>query len=1363
MSLFPMNNNSAKGMAEGLDRISQYLVILYQALAVLAMIAIPIWALGFFQRPFIGVFVEHTLLTNGVGPDGNTTGWPIYNQGLRFGYQLVSLSILDADNNPLETIEPKRFSQIENLLKGHAPGEKIEATFRNTNLANDPTSTYTVPLSLFPLADQVRFFYLPYLVGVIYLVVSLWIFGLRRSETAGRAFSILASSVALVVSGLLDVYTTNHLTYLWVAAVPMVGAALIHLGLVFPQESRIVLKYPILRGVGYIFALGLILLQYLFLFDFSRPRLYADTWVFSYLFAGGGAIFFIASTFYRRYWSPSPVVRLQARTILLGAILGFAPMTGWILLTSVIKMNFNPYVGFLPLVIFPATTGYSVMRYRLLRMDYLLSRGVLYSLLTILALGGYILLALGPSMLLGIIIGPDNPLLIAFTVILTAFALNFVRGWLQTGIDRVFFKGERAHQDRLKIFTHELTNVVALKDILSILRKQISISLLPSHLHIFIYDPLSDQYISTPDESGKVTSDLRFTAKSPLPAALRKEQLPFFVDEEHMPESVRTERGRMALLAAQLFIPMPGRERLVGWIALGERLSGESYTSHDISFLEALSSQSAISMERAQVMGNLERRVQELNALSRVAQGINITLNFDDTLELIYAQTAQIIPITDFHLALYNKSGQNVYYVFCLEDEDRVTARENIPLPAKSSLDQEVILLQRSILAHDFASQCQAMGVTPSCKGTAIPCPYAWLGVPLNSGSETIGAMSVASNNPSITYTRAQMDLLQAVADQAAGAIVKARLLQETERRAQQLSSLNVVTQQLTSTLELQPLLKSILESSVSILNTEAGSLFLVDEQTDELIFHVTVGSVAQNLIGQRLSPGSGFVGKAVTTRHPVMVNDVAAHITWNSTTDKQTGFITHAILAVPMEVKGVVIGVIEIINKKDGTLFSEDDQNLLSAFAGQAAVSIDNARLYTLTDQELTNRVEELSVMQRIDRELNASLEVNRAMRITLEWAMRQSHCEAGLIGFVEEKGLRVMADQGYADEIEAFKKDFVPLDHAAVNEAIQTSLPQRVIMNSPDPSRAFLNGTHSQLVIPIRRESKVIGLFLLESTRPEAFQQDVLAFLSRLSDHATIAITNGQLYTEVQQANIAKSEFVSLVAHELKNPMTSIKGYAELLAVGAVGPMTEMQSNFLGTIRSNIERMKSIVEDLNDNSKIEAGRLRLDFKAVNVAEVTENVVRSTRRQIDDKKQTIEVQLPEGLPLIWADRTRVEQILVNLVSNSNKYTQEGGQISIAAEKTISPRQSAKGDGDGQDVVHIWVKDNGLGMTPADQKKIFQKFFRSEDDQARKSPGTGLGLNITKSLVEMQGGRIWFESEFRNGTTFHITIPISEN
>ncbi len=1340
------------GPVQMTDRIAQYAVIVYQMIAVLAMMAMPFWAIRFFQQPFIGVFVEHTMVTNGVGPDADSKGWPLYAQGLRFGNQLTSLSLLDANKNPVETIQPKRFRDVETLLQGHVPGELISATFRTEQ---GQTITYIVPLNSFPAADQTRFFYLPYLIGVVYLAVSLWIFGLRRSETAGRAFSVFASSVAIVVGGLLDLYTTNHLTYLWVAAVPMVGASLIHLGLVFPQEAHFVLKYPSLRWGGYLAALGLIILQYSLLFDFGHPWTYADTWVFSYIFVGLSVLFFVASAVYRRYWSTSPVARQQARTVLVGAVVGFAPVTTWLLLTSTSRLNFNPYLGFLPLVVFPAMTGYTVMRYRLMRTDYLISRGVLYALLTVLTLGGYVFLAAGLSLVVGSQVGPDNPVLISLAVFLTVLVLNPVRARLQSMIDAIFFRGERAHQERLKKFTRELTTAVALDDILHILRENILLSLAPNQLHIYLFDQPNDLYSAAPAEAGQAaTSDIRFTVNSPLPLALRREQLPIFVDDDRMPESIRVERGRLALLGTQLFIPMPGRERLVGWFALGERLSGENYASHDISFLEALSSQAAVALERAQVVSNMERRVHEMNALARVAQGINITLNFDDILELIYAQTAQIIPSSDFHLTLFHKTGQYAYYAFCVESEERISSKENIPLQPKTSLDQEVIISRKSILAQDFFSQCQVLGVMPPSKGI-----YSWLGVPLNAGVETIGVLSVASNDPSVAYTNAQMELLQAVADQAAGAIVKSRLLQETERRAQQLSTLNTITRQLTSTLELQPLLKSILESAVSILDTEAGSLFLVDAQTDELIFEVTVGPVAQNLAGQRLPPGTGVVGKAVNKRLPVIINNVAATTTWNPASDKQTGFMTRAILAIPMEVKNRIIGVIEIVNKKDGNPFTGDDQNLLSAFAGQAAVAIDNARLYTLTDQELTARIDELSVMQRIDRELNASLEVNRAMRITLEWAMRQSQSEAGLIGFVEPKGVRVMADQGYSSEVEAYQEDYLSLEHPSVREALATGLPNRVVSDVPNLTQAFLTGARSQLVIPIRRESKAIGLFLLESTRSDAFQQDALAFLSRLSDHAAIAISNGQLYAEVQQANIAKSEFVSFVAHELKNPMTSIKGWADLLAAGAVGQITDMQSNALSTIRSNIERMKTIVEDLNDNSKIEAGRLHLDYRAVDVAEAVETVIRSTRRQIEDKKQTIEISIHEDLPKIWADRTRVEQVLVNLVSNSHKYTQEGGTVSIVAER--SPNQW---DEHGPaEVIHIYVRDNGYGMTPEDQKKIFQKFFRSEDDQARKSPGTGLGLNITKSLVEMQGGRIWFESEFRNGTTFHFTVPIAEN
>ena len=193
-----------------------------------------------------------------------------------------------------------------------------------------------------------------------------------------------------------------------------------------------------------------------------------------------------------------------------------------------------------------------------------------------------------------------------------------------------------------------------------------------------------------------------------------------------------------------------------------------------------------------------------------------------------------------------------------------------------------------------------------------------------------------------------------------------------------------------------------------------------MDETTEELVFRVVVGPVASDLINRRLPPGSGVVGKSVSTRQPIIVNDVTRYPQWFSKTDKQTGFITRALLVIPLQVKDKVIGVIEVINKHDGSPFSQDDQDLLSAFAAQAAVAIENARLYTMTDQALAARVEELSVMQRIDRELNTSLDTTRAMRITLEWAMRQSAAQAGLVGILEENGLRIMASQGYTDELD-------------------------------------------------------------------------------------------------------------------------------------------------------------------------------------------------------------------------------------------------------------------------------------------------------------------------------------------------------
>jgi signal transduction histidine kinase len=238
---------------------------------------------------------------------------------------------------------------------------------------------------------------------------------------------------------------------------------------------------------------------------------------------------------------------------------------------------------------------------------------------------------------------------------------------------------------------------------------------------------------------------------------------------------------------------------------------------------------------------------------------------------------------------------------------------------------------------------------------------------------------------------------------------------------------------------------------------------------------------------------------------------------------------------------------------------------------------------------------------------------------------------------------------------------------------------------------------------------------------------------------------------------ANKSKTEFVSVVSHELKIPMTSIKGYSDLMIAGATGPISDKQMEFLKTIRNNVSRMAILVSDLADISRIESGNLRLEPTLVDAKSVIEDAIKLAKNQIDQKNQTLQVEIPDDLPRVLYDKNRLSQVMTNLISNANKYTQEGGKVVVQAKRTTHACDGQEP----QDVIQVKVQDNGFGMSPEDQTKLFNKFFRSPDDQVRAAPGTGLGLSITKNLIELQKGCIWFESEYRKGTAFYFTIPVT--
>ena len=239
------------------------------------------------------------------------------------------------------------------------------------------------------------------------------------------------------------------------------------------------------------------------------------------------------------------------------------------------------------------------------------------------------------------------------------------------------------------------------------------------------------------------------------------------------------------------------------------------------------------------------------------------------------------------------------------------------------------------------------------------------------------------------------------------------------------------------------------------------------------------------------------------------------------------------------------------------------------------------------------------------------------------------------------------------------------------------------------------------------------------------------------------------------VEAANKAKTEFVSVVSHELRTPMTAIKGYSDLLLAGTAGPLNDMQLTFLQTIRNNVGRMAALIADLSDISRIESGRVQFEFEALPLPGVVDDVVNSSLHQIEARKQRITVEVEDNLAPVRGDRNRIAQILSNLLTNAYKYTPEGGEIIVRLKKGAE-RNGHRAE------ARVEIQDTGVGIHPEDRERVFEKFFRAKDEAVRDETGGGLGLSIAKNLVEMQGGRIWFNSKAGKGTTFYVTFPLAE-
>jgi signal transduction histidine kinase len=649
----------------------------------------------------------------------------------------------------------------------------------------------------------------------------------------------------------------------------------------------------------------------------------------------------------------------------------------------------------------------------------------------------------------------------------------------------------------------------------------------------------------------------------------------------------------------------------------------------------------------------------------------------------------------------------------------------------------------------------------------------ALLGVPLMREDRAIGAIALWRMEAR-RFTDKQIALVKTFAGQAAIAIENVRLFKEVQARTGELSEslqqqtamadvLKVISR---SAFDLQTVLDTLIESACKLCDATVGSVWRPD--VDGFKVAAMYGEFPAHWEAVKrlvIKPGRDTcAGRALLDGRTVHIHDAMADPEYDvPDVLEMTG--NRAMLGVPLLREGAPIGVL-VLTRTVAQPFSESEIALATTFADQAVIAIENVRLFTELEartSQLTRSVGELKALGEVGQAVSSTLDLETVLSTIVSRATALAGMDAGAIyEYDEARGEFYLhtADRLQDEVVTALRAGPIRKGEGALGRMAMTGEPAQIRDIMADASYqsrlreiVLRLGYRSLMAVPLMRDDHLLGGLVVYRKAPGEFDASVVDLLRTFATQSALAIQNARLFREIEEksrelatASRHKSEFLANMSHELRTPLNAIIGFSEVLAERMFGEINDKQAEYLADILESGRHLLSLINDIFDLSKIEAGRMELEPTEFNLPDAIENTLTLVRERAHRHGIALGRMVDERLGTICADERKVKQVLLNLLSNALKFTPEGGRIDVAATVT-------------DNAIEISVSDTGVGIAAEDQAAVFEE-FRQVGAASKKIEGTGLGLAISRKFIELHGGKIWVKSQVGAGSTFVFTLPL---